>query len=143
MILLDASVLTAAVIATHAHHERSLPYLQRVQKKEVKGAVSIHSLAECYANLTAYPISPRISPEIAEKLVQENILSLFTVIELSVGDYRSAIGRVRLRGFRSGAIFDALILQAALKKKAKAIYTWNIEDFTRLISDGEIDILRP
>ncbi|MBI2981281.1 MAG: PIN domain-containing protein, partial [Deltaproteobacteria bacterium] len=140
---LDTSVLTSAMISTHLHHEMSLRHLQRIQRKEVKGAISTHSLAECYANLTAYPISPRILPEIAERLIQENILSLFTVVELSTNDYRSAIERVRLRGLRSGAIFDALILQAAIKKKAEALLTWNTEDFTRLIPDGEIEILKP
>ncbi len=142
MILPDTSVLTAAMISSHVHHERSVSTLQKIRKGDVKGAVSAHSLAECYANLTAYPMSPRILPEDAEKMIEENLTRWFTVVELTAMDYRAAIRRVRERNLRSGAIYDALILQAALKKKAEALYTWNVEDFERL-AGKELPILRP
>lgn len=35
-------------------------------------------------------------------------------------------------GLASGAVYDAILGQCALKAKAEVIYTWNTKDFLRL-----------
>ena len=142
MILFDTNVFVACIVKSHAHHDPSRTLVERVHRGEMTGAISAHSLAECFSILTSYPISPSIPPDLAEELIKENILAPFQVVELSLNDYRLAIRRVKERRLRSGAIYDALIYQAAVKKRAKAIYTWDTEDFLRL-SDSDIQILRP
>ena len=99
-------------------------------------------MAECYAVLTAYPLIPIIAPPAAERLIHENIFSCFHLVPLTPADYRAAIQRVSTRSLRSGKIYDALIIQAALKEKVEALYTWNITDFQRL-ADPDLLIRQP
>lgn len=141
MIVLDTSVLVAALIGSHKFHEPSLKLFQRVKEGRPQGSLCVHSLAELYSSLTNYPADPRLPPAAAESLIGENIFPNLQIIELSQVDYRAAIKRVKERGLRGGAIYDSLILQAAIKKKAEALYTWNRADFDRL-SEG-IEIREP
>ncbi len=143
MILFDTSVLVAAFIESHKNHTRSLKALQDVKSGKSKAFVSQHSLAELYSVLTNYPAHPRLSPEAVETLISENILRDFQIVEMGQRDYQDTIKRVRKKQLRGGVIYDALILQAAVKKKVKTIYTWNPADFLRLAADGEVSIQEP
>lgn len=111
------------------------------QKKE-EGFVASYSLAECYTVLTSYPIKPSISYNLAERLIEENIRSYFKIIDLSVKDYFDAIKRLKNLQLKGGVIYDALIYQAAIKKKIDKIYTLNLKDFNR-VESGHIEILSP
>lgn len=142
MIHLDTSVLVAALITSHRHHEPSVKVLLSVIRQKEKGCISQHTLAELYSSLTNYPSHPRLSPAAAESLILENILVHFRLINLAPKDYRAAIRRTRERKLGGGIIYDALILQSALKAKAKALYTWNTADFQRL-SNNEIQLMEP
>lgn len=51
-VLLDTSVLVAAMVEAHPAHERALPWLQRVEAGIDSGVVAAHSVAELYAVLT-------------------------------------------------------------------------------------------
>ena len=59
-VLLDTSVLVAAMIEAHPAHERALSWLQRAKGKEITAAVACHTLAELYAVLTRLPLQPPI-----------------------------------------------------------------------------------
>ncbi|OGP09288.1 MAG: hypothetical protein A2048_10250 [Deltaproteobacteria bacterium GWA2_45_12] len=142
-ILLDTSVLVASFIENHVHHGPSLKFLERMRDKKEEGYVSCHGLAECYAALTAYPIKPSISPALAVDLIQKNIKAHFKTVALSSTDYLKAIWKVKRLNLRSGAIYDALIFQAGLKKKVQKLATWNFEHFKRLIENEKMEIVRP
>jgi predicted nucleic acid-binding protein len=142
VILFDSSVLIAAMISEHAHHTESLKWLQKVREKKIEGAVSAHTLAECFSVLTRLPINPAIPPALAWRLIQENILASFQVVDLSVRDYRQAISRLAESNLRGGLIYDALIIQSAKKKGISRIMTWNLGDFERIAEVG-IEIVRP
>ncbi len=142
--LVDTSVLVAGVIVSHVHHRPSLTLLQKIHSKKLKAVICQHSLAEFYSILTSYPMTPPISPAAALSLIEENLLRSFPIIELGIQDYKNAIQRVRSLDLRSGSIYDALIFQAALKKKVKLLYTWNVRDFERLRSStSEMEIVEP
>lgn len=141
--LIDTCVFVAAFISTHVHHELSYQFLKRSLTKPHDVLVATHGLAECYAALTAYPINPSISPELAKRLIQVNIADVYKIVDLSAKDYRDAINRVTANGLRSGAIYDALHLQAALKKMANKIITWNVKDFNRMITGEAIAVTTP
>jgi len=57
-VLLDTSVLVAAMVESHPAHERSLSWLQRIKKGSDTGLVSAHTIAELYAILTTLPMKP-------------------------------------------------------------------------------------
>jgi len=140
--VIDTNVLIASFLDAHPHHASSYRLVQKILDGSLKAAVSTHTLAECYSTLTSYPLLVRVTPEAAERLLTESVLPHFKMIDLSARDYREAIRRVRARNLRSGAIFDALVVQAALKKKVKILYTWNLRDFERL-TEPSLKILEP
>ncbi len=143
IILFDTSVLVAALIKPHPLHERAVSWLKRAKTVEVNMAVSAHTLAELYAVLTTLPVSPRLTPEMAWRLIHENIENTGTVISLEASDYAKTILRLKEQGFSGGIVYDALIFSAALKSKAEALLTLNASDFARLKQREEIRIIEP
>lgn len=131
-VLLDTSVLVAAMVEGHPAHERALPWLQRVKAETDVGLVAAHSLAESYAVLTVLPVQPRISPAVVHQLIKHNILDLFEVVTLSEEDYALVIAQLSDLGIVGGAVYDALILQAALRAKVDQVVTLNEKDFRRV-----------
>ena len=99
--------------------------------------ISLHSLAETFAVLSALPINPRISADQAIFLIEKEILQNFLTVPLSVGDYRQAMSDVARAGRSGGAIYDALILQAARNVGASKLYTFNDKHFQSLLREGE------
>lgn len=71
-ILLDTSVLVAAMVEAHPAHTQALPWLQKAQAGADTWLVAAHSLAELYAILTTLPVRPRILPAVARELIQRN-----------------------------------------------------------------------
>ncbi len=130
-ILFDTNVLIAAFLPEHKSHVDCVVWLERAQLGEFESYVGTHSLAELYSNLTKLPLKQRITPALAQDLITTN-LEAFAKVSLDVADYFAAIEQVTRYGLVSGAIFDAVIAQAALKVGADRILTFNVRDFERL-----------
>jgi len=64
-------------------------------------------------------------------------------VDLSTKDYRNAVKRLADKQLRGGIVYDALHLQAALKKEIPNLVTFNEKDFLRLINDDEIIVHIP
>lgn len=139
-ILLDTSVLVAAMVESHPEHERAFPWLKHIIDGKNEGYVAIHSLAELYAVLTVLPVRPRISPHAAHELLVRNVLQHFEVITLGPGDYLTVIENLSSLGIVGGATYDALIMYAAISVEMDRIVTFNLRDFRR-ISPGLTDII--
>jgi predicted nucleic acid-binding protein len=102
--------------------------------------VAGHALAELYAVLTTLPVSPRITPEQAQKLIRSNVTSRMEVVTLDADDYQAAILRLTELGFTGGVVYDALHLQAAEKAGAKTLVTFNRRDFDRLAAGTSVEL---
>ncbi len=131
-VLLDTSVLVAAMVESHPAHARALPWLQRAQDGTDTGLVAAHSLAELYAILTTLPVQPRIPPAVAQRLIEHNVLNKFRVVFLSDEDYIAVINHLSGLGIVGGATYDVLILHAAVKANADQVVTLNEKDFLRV-----------
>ena len=142
-VLLDTSVLVAAMVESHPGHSGALPWLQRAKNKEVEGAVAAHSLAELYAVLTSLPVQPRISPGAAWRLIRENILSDFEIVALSKADYRTVLQSLSENQISGGATYDALIAHASVKAKVDRLITLNPDDFRRVRSEIASRVFSP
>ena len=128
MILLDTSVVVAALMPAHSQHAWARPYFG------IKGAsVCAHTLAELYAVLTASP-QFRLPPASATTVVTQLAASL-NVVTLEPELYLKTIQRISVLGLGGGAIYDALIAEAALKVKATQLVTLNAKHFVRLGMD--------
>jgi predicted nucleic acid-binding protein len=131
-VFFDTSVLIAAFISAHPKHENSLPWLQKVKKKEIEGMISAYSLLESYSILTTLPLSPKIYPFLAIELIKKNVIESFEIIEYSSDDYIRLLDELAVENIIGGASYDGLILYAARKIKIDKILTLNVNDFIKL-----------
>jgi predicted nucleic acid-binding protein len=134
-ILLDTSILVAAIVEAHPAHAQGLIWFKRATSAADKGYVSAHSLAETYSILTTLPVQPRISPGEARRLIQHNIIQKFEVVTLSSQDYADVIDILAEIGITGGATYDALILRAAANADVDMVVTLNEKDFRRVYPD--------
>lgn len=134
-VLFDTSALVTAVVGQLPHHAAALACYRRHRRAggTRSGLCTTHALAECYATLTALPLSPRIAPADAIRLVADNFLAHLEVVPLESRDYRSALERVATLGLASGVVYDALHLECAERHGCARLYTYNVGDYTRLV----------
>ncbi len=133
-VLFDTSVIIAASLPRHPSHPPCFVQLQAAKLAQIKGYLSTHSLAELYSVLTRMPSQPRISPQDAKRLIENNLNYLETVV-LDQADYQAAIAQMTALNLIGEGIFDALIAQAALKSSAERLLTLNPKHFTRLSAE--------
>lgn len=142
-ILLDTSVLVAAMVEAHPAHQRALTWLKRVIDGPDRGLVAAHSLAELYAVLTRLPVHPRISPTDARRLIRHNILDRLEIGVLSVQDYMEVIDHLSVREITGGSIYDALILRVGVNADVDHVVTLNEGDFRRVYPELAGRIISP
>jgi predicted nucleic acid-binding protein len=141
--LFDTSVLIAALVETHPFHRRAQPWLDRALAGEFEWVVSAHSLAECYAVLTALPLAPRLSSETASRLVNDNIASRARIVPLTAADYRATLRKAAETGLAGGNIHEALHVKAGTKARIRRLLTFNVDDFRRVWPEGDKSIISP
>ena len=134
----DTSVLLPALIETHELHEASKEILYKALKAGPVGTTTMHAYAELYNNLTR-PTKHKIhlKPSLAADVIINKIGEQLTIIELTKEDYENAVRRCARLNLVSGVIYDALHLEAALKAEAEILYTDNLRDFTRLVTEDD------
>ena len=135
-VMFDSSVLVAGMVEPHPVHERAFSWLKRARAGDFEFFVARHTLAELYAVLTTFPVSPRISPGTAQHLIRENVEGAAKAISLSAPDYRAVIRRVSNLGLSGGSVYDAMIARAAQKAKVDRLLTLNPEEFKRVWPEG-------
>lgn len=141
--LFDTSVLVAAFIEGHPKHERALPWLSKAKAQEFECVISSHTLAELYAVLTTLPVKPRISPNVAWRLLHENIEGVVKTISLSPTEYKAAIKKASESGLSGGIIYDALIAKVAEKAKVERLLTLNLKHFRRVWEGKKEALVEP
>jgi predicted nucleic acid-binding protein len=142
-ILFDTSVLVAAMVESHPQHPRALSWLAKVRSGEIELLVSSHTLAELYSVLSAFPIKPRISPATVQRMIQENVGALATLVSLSGSDYLATLEKVSALGLSGGIVYDALIARAAQTSNAERLLTLNQKHFRLVWPEGESLLLSP
>jgi predicted nucleic acid-binding protein len=141
--LFDTSVLIASLVEPHPFHRRAQPWLDRALMGEFEWVVSAHSLAESYAVLTTLPLAPRIAPDTASRLIDDNIAGHGKIVSLTRADYRAAIRSVAEKGLSGGSIYDALHVRAGIKARIRRLLTFNADDFRRIWPEGDEFIVVP
>jgi predicted nucleic acid-binding protein len=131
-VYLDTNVLVAACIQEHQHHLQSFDLVKAVKEGTSRGCISTHGLAEFYSVLTRAPLTPRVHPAEAGRVLDDNILPYFELIALSADDYKAVLRFSTDSGLVGGVVFDALHLHSAQKADCTRIYTFNVKDFRSL-----------
>ncbi len=142
-VLFDTSILIAAMIEPHPKHLLSLPWLQKVKKEMIEGIISSHSLIEIYSVLTAFPISPKISPAKGLKLINENIIKNFKIVACRENDYIVLLKGLAENQISGAASYDGLIAYSAKRVKVDKILTLNKKDFTKAMPEFADIIIEP
>lgn len=128
-VALDTSVIVAGVIEDHPHHARASWWLRT--RRNLERVASWHAYAEAWAVLTALPIEPRVSGEVASAVL-DRLRRSIRFVAPRAATYPSAARRCNARGLRSDAVYDALHLVTAEGEAAKLFLTFNVDDFARL-----------
>ena len=141
-VFFDTSALVPVVTEQLANHAAAHSRFVRELKRGKQPCCSTHTLAECFATLTALPLPRRISGAEAARLVEVNFTNRLEIVALSQDDYQMAIRLCADLGRISGQIYDALHLSAAIKSRCRCLYTYNLNHFTELAT-GRIRISAP
>lgn len=139
-ILFDSSVLIAAFVESHPKHKPALSFLLKAKNKEFELLVSSHTILEIYSVLTSAPFKPKITPEIGKNLIENNIKNIAKIIYLTDKDYFRIIKKMSSSNFSGGIVYDALIVECALKARADEIITSNVKDFLKLTVDTQLKV---
>jgi len=142
-ILFDTSIIVSGIVETHPMHAKCLPWLQRAKAGEVECIVVSHTLAETYAVLTTLPVKPRISPLVAQRLIDNNLQEIARIVPLTIADYWNTIQRMTAMGLSGGTIYDALIATVARRLSIDKLLTLNTDDFRRVWPEGDQVISAP
>lgn len=138
----DTSVLVAALLENHTHHQRALIWWKSVVAGDLEGVFSLHALAETWSVLTRLPLKPRLSGSEALQVL-ERLQQAFTTIALPQELYDAALRRSATSKLSSGAVFDALHVVAAEAAEADLILTFNVKHFLPLTTSASPLLLAP
>ncbi|MBF0276627.1 MAG: type II toxin-antitoxin system VapC family toxin [SAR324 cluster bacterium] len=130
--LFDTSFITACMIEAHPMHERALPWFQQAKENQFELIVASHTIAELYAVLTAAATVPRISPQVAQKLIHENIETVAGIMSLTPKEYLLTIKQISETEIRGDRIFYAITAKIAEKAQVERLMTLNSTDYKRI-----------
>ncbi len=136
----DTSVLVAALVEDHLHHERSFSVFASADPDNA--CCAAHSLAEFYATVSRLPGRHRISGD-QVALMLESVEDRLEIIALSPREYGLTVRYAASAGIVGGMIYDMLLARCALKAQATTIFTWNVAHFQRLGQDVAVRVRTP
>lgn len=142
-VFFDTSVLVAAFVPAHPRHERAINRFHRALGGEYQMLTSAHNLAEVYSVLTTLPLSPRMAPASAARIIRENMEQHVEIVDVTAADYLEVVHHLGDAGLAGGIVYDALACHAAIQAGATLILTFNPKDFRRLWPDAHIRIEEP
>jgi predicted nucleic acid-binding protein len=137
---LDTSIIVAAALKPHIHHQRSLPLI--LSASPSTSFCSVHTIAEVYSVVTRLPKPLRQAPETVN-LFLDALGRRVSFISLSDAEYMDTVERLSRLRIAGGRIYDALLLACARKVKAEKIFTWNVNHFRAIASDLSSNIVEP
>lgn len=142
-VLFDTSFLVALFEKGHPEHRSTRDTYRDLQERKAEIYVATHTLAELYAVLTALPVKPRITAQQARRIIEENVIKQFNVIDLTASMYRQVIEDLATSYQTGGIVYDALIAEAATSKGIDRLYTLNKSDFERVWNKDPNKIREP
>ena len=102
-----------------------------------------HTLAETYGVLTTLPVKPRISPLVAQRLIENNLQAIARIVPLTTADYWNTVQGMTKMGLSGGTVYDALIATVAQRLSGDKLLTLNADDFSRVWPQGKQVISTP
>lgn len=136
----DTSVVVAALMSWHVDHDRASRWLGK--QLELESLVLPEPVAiESYSVMTRLPSPYRLAPEDARRLLEENLSSV-RVAGIPASSIWKFLRDEASTGTIGGAVYDAAILESAIRGGAGEIASLNRGDFERLSRD-RIRVVEP
>ena len=126
------------MVARHPEHDRCRGWLARVARDELELVVAAHTIAELYAVLSTLPTRPRLGPDRAWRLIEDNVLAHARVVAPSAREQTETVREIALRGLSGGVVYDALIAHVARSEQVDVLLTLNERHFRTVWPEGPI-----
>jgi predicted nucleic acid-binding protein len=142
---LDSSVIVAGLLPWHEKHRparAALARLLRVGGSRRSVVVPFSALVESYSVMTRLPAPHRLNAADAYALLGGAFRDRAAVASPRTEGVWEFLTAQRDAGVYGGAVYDAVILAAAMRGGARRLLTFNRQHFERLRPEG-IEILEP
>jgi predicted nucleic acid-binding protein len=121
--------MVAFICGWHPDHELSRKEMRaRVAPSETL-VIAATALVESYSVLTRLPVPYRLSATDALFLLEANFIKQGELVSLKVEEYLSLLRSAPTKGVAGGRIYDAVILQCALRAEVAVLLTLNERHF--------------
>jgi len=134
---LDTSVLLSGLIELGPASRSAQDVMTAVAEGRLRRPLTAwHCCLEFFAVATRLPEELRLSPADAHRLVEEEILGRFRVLQLPDAARHPFFKALSRDGVVGGRVYDAHIGEIAHQGGARLIVTDNIRHFSALVSKG-------
>jgi predicted nucleic acid-binding protein len=134
--------MVSALCAWHEHHAAAVDEISRRLEQRQPLIVAAPALIEAYAVLTRLPPPHRLGPDDALALLEANFLEPAKVLTLDGRAYRALLRSAPGQSIVGGRVYDAVIVECAIKGGATALLTFNERDFAPVAPPG-LEIVVP
>jgi toxin FitB len=138
----DTSVVVAALLAWHEHHEAAFGCLEQILSSEGAVLLPLPVLVESYSVLTRLPAPNRLSPSDAHALLSNALRARSRLVGLEPENAWSFLASLADNQVAGGVTYDAQIASCARNANADRLVTLNLRHFQRFGSDM-LEILSP
>ena len=125
----DTTCMVAFVCGWHPDHERSTKEIGARLSRGETLVIAAPALVESYSVLTRLPVPYRTSAADALFLLEANFMKQAEVVSLKAGDYVSLLRSAPTGGVAGGQIYDAVIVECALRAGVAVLLTLNERHF--------------
>lgn len=133
----DTSVLIAGLIDFGSSSRHALLLMDAVAEGRVERPLTAwHCCLEFYSVTTRLPEEYRLSPEVALRLLREEIFARFSIHGLREDLQEAFLVSAAGEGTTGGRIYDAHIAEIARQAGAQLVATENRRHFTPLLRHG-------
>jgi predicted nucleic acid-binding protein len=133
-LFLDTSVFVAGLIEMGEASTASRNLLEAIATGRVTGVQTAwHCCLEFYSVATRLPAGLRVTPDLANRLLTENIIERMKIVDLPAaarGTFFSTLVQDKVAG---GRVYDAHIAEVARSAGARVVVTGNRRDFLGLL----------
>jgi predicted nucleic acid-binding protein len=136
-VFFDTSVLLAGMIDFGRSSQHALLVMDAVADGKIEHPLTAwHCCLELYSVTTRLPEEYRLDPEVALRLLREEVLARFSVHGLPVERQEDFLVSAAGEGTTGGRIYDAHIAEVARLAGARLVATENRRHFTPLLRHG-------
>jgi predicted nucleic acid-binding protein len=139
---IDTSVIVAAHLVRHDHHGAAFRALEATLESEASIILPMPALVEAYSVLTRLPVSYRLSPSDALRVLRNSLGAVSEIATLSGEEAWPFLAESADNQVMGRATYDSQIIACAVKAGAERILTLNAHDFVRLAPEG-VEIVNP